>query len=374
MAGKGQLQQKFRQRIADANRTLRNIKREDLRSIMTGRNAAFALGAAIVVIIIWVFNISSGEDPRTKALRETGASSHTAIMEEMKKTASPAEAPKETAPPAEKSVLDAPAEEVEKEKAERRRIAEADKTVQNPNFQESVEVDISTRSVAITSGFSGQRIVVFGAVHNSQQASAEQGLYDVVVVLQGEKSNLVSRRKSNVAGLWINTQSVEFEDVPSYYTISSTRPIAEVSTPRVFDEHGIGFNHIHIEPTAKDAKRLPSDQLKAFREGIIRLKATEGLYQRKPKGVEFIGRSLFRTSIDLPANVPIGKVVAHTYLFRDAQLVAENTALVELQRQGMEALMYSFAFDYPLFYGMFAVFMAVAAGLAASAVFSRGAH
>jgi len=364
MAGTGQFRQKFRQRFADANSSIRKIKREDLRSVMTGRNAAFALGAAIVVIVIWVFNVGGGEDPTTAALRKTGASSPSAIMKEMK----------ETQAPAEHSALDTPAEVIEKEKAERRSVAESDRTVQNPLFNESVEVDISTRSVAITSAFSGQRIVVFGAVHNSLQATAGQGLYDVIIVLEGLKSKLVSRRKSNVAGLWINTQSVEFESVPSYYTLSSTRPIAGISTPRVFDQHGIGFNHIRIEPAAKDPKRLPPEELKSFRDGIIRLKAKEGLYQRKPAGVEFIGRSLFRTSIDLPANVPIGKVVARTYLFRDAELIAENTAAVQLKREGLEALMYSFAFDYPLYYGVFAVAMAVSAGLAASAVFSRGSH
>jgi len=332
------------------------------------------------VLLIWIFN-TGGEDADTAALRETGASSPAAIMEEMSKTAMPAQQADPAAPAkkteqanVEQSALEASVEKAEQEKAERRRAAMADRTVQNPNFIESVEVDISTRSVAITSGFSGQRIVVFGAVHNSQQASPQQGLYDVVVVLEGAKSKLVSRRKSNVAGLWINTQSVEFESVPSYYTISSTRPIVEISTPRVFDEHGIGFHHIRIEPQAAGANKLNPAELKSFRESIIRLKASEGLYQRRPTGVEFIGRSLFRTAIDLPANVPIGPVVARTYLFRDAELIAENTAAVQLQRQGLEALMYSFAFDYPLFYGMFAVAIAVGAGLAASAVFSRGAH
>lgn len=383
MIARDEISKKFRQRFEDANRTLRSIKARDLRTAMTGRNAAFALGAALVVVLIWIFN-TGGNDTNTAALRQSGASSPAAIMEEMSKTAVPdvsatPEAPAEKAAQpdpvnAEKSALEASVEKTEQEKEERRRAALADRTVQNPNFDESVEVDISTRSVAVTSGFSGQRIVVFGAVHNSLQASPQQGLYDVIVILEGMKTKLVSRRKSNVAGLWINTQSIQFESVPSYYTISSTRPIVEISTPQVFDEHGIGFRHIRIEPRAADASKLPRADLQTFRESIIRLKAKEGLYQRRPTGVEFIGRSLFRTSIDLPANVPIGTVVARTYLFRDAELIAENTAAVELQRQGLEALMYSFAFDYPLFYGMFAVAIAVGAGLAASAVFSRGAH
>ncbi|MCH9806122.1 MAG: TIGR02186 family protein [Alphaproteobacteria bacterium] len=243
-----------------------------------------------------------------------------------------------------------------------------------PGYDETIEIDVSTRSVGITSGFTGQRIVIFGAVHNSLQVSAEQDLYDVVIVVEGVKTPLISRRKSNVAGLWINTQSVQFKKVPSYYTISSSRPIEEISTPKVLNAHQIGFRHVRIIPVAADEGKLPKEQLAKFREALVRLKASEGLYQKHERGVDFIGKSLFRTTIDLPANVPIGPVVTRAYLFRDAELIAKNAAGVQLQRQGLEAWMHTFAFDYPLFYGLFAVAMAVSAGLAASAVFSRSGH
>lgn len=369
MAGIGQLGSGFRRRIADANRSIRKFSPLDLRAAMTRRNVAFAVGAAIVVILIWIFNIGGVEDLTTAALKETGAAPPSAIMEEM------AEAPAKTQETALVAPDDSSPERLkEREENKRRRAELRRRSVQNPAFEESVEVDISRRSVAVTAGFTGQRVVVFGAVHNSLQASAEQGLYDIVVVLEGMKTPLVTRRKSNVAGIWINTQSIVFENVPSYYMISSTRPINEISTPSVFDEHQIGFRHVRVDPAPGVAAKIPEKELQEFREAIVRLKAKEGLYQKKERGVEFIGRSLFRTSIDLPANVPIGTVVARTYLFRDAELVAVNTAKVELERQGLEALMYTFAFDYPLLYGIFAVAIAVGAGLAASAVFNRGAH
>ena len=353
---------KFRRRLADANRNVRAIKPQQVRAALTSRNAAFALGAAIVVILIWIFNAGRHEDPATAVLRETGVAPPSAIVEDMKEQQKPVAVPIEDAAPD------------QLEARQPHQAALAKKPFHNPDYQESVEVDVSAKSVAITAAFSGQRIVVFGAVHKSLQASAEQGLYDVVVILEGMKTPLITRRKSNVAGLWINTKSVEFANVPSYYMISSTRPIEEISTPRVFDAHQIGFRHVHIEPEPGQATKMSEAQLNTFRQAIVRLKAKEGLYQKKQTGVVFIGRSLFRTSIDLPANVPIGTVVARTYLFRDAELIAENTVKVQLERQGVEALLYSFAFDYPALYGLFAVFMAVCAGLAASALFNRGSH
>ena len=91
--------------------------------------------------------------------------------------------------------------------------------------RETVQADVSSRSVSVTSSFTGTQIVVFGAVDHSRQPSAESGLYDIVIVLEGTPTRLVARRKSNVAGIWINTHSITFESVPSYYAILSTRPL-----------------------------------------------------------------------------------------------------------------------------------------------------
>ena len=46
---------------------------------------------------------------------------------------------------------------------------------QQPGARESVQADVSARNVAVTSSFNGIEIVIFGAVDNSQQPSAESG-------------------------------------------------------------------------------------------------------------------------------------------------------------------------------------------------------
>ena len=94
---------------------------------------------------------------------------------------------------------------------------------------EKVEADVSTRSVVVTTGFTGHEILVFGAIDNSQQPEDQPGYYDVVVVVEGTPFPVVVRRKSDVAGVWVNTSSVTFASVPSYYAIASNRPIEEIA-------------------------------------------------------------------------------------------------------------------------------------------------
>lgn len=236
----------------------------------------------------------------------------------------------------------------------------------------TVEADISTRTLEVTTGFTGHEIVVFGAIDNSQAPHGGSGFYDVVVVVEGTPFPIVARRKSDVGGVWINTSSVTFSAVPSYYAIASTKPIEEIAGPAVLERHAIGFRHIKMTPSVRQKDAFKEYELASFREAVIRLKKRQKLYVIEPKdGVTFAGRSLFRASIPLPANVPVGPLVARTYLFRNGQVVSAQIARVNLQRAGIERLVHEFAFLHPASYGILAVILAVASGLLASAYFRR---
>jgi len=239
--------------------------------------------------------------------------------------------------------------------------------------RERVEADVSTRSVAITSSFTGTEIVIFGSVDNSRQETAESGLYDVAIIVEGIATPVVARKKSRVAGLWINTQSALFNAVPSYYTIISTRPIEEIADTNILHANEIGFNHVPMK-LSPDGPQMSPDELAEFKKAVVRRKQADNLFQKKGYGVVFIGRSLFRSTISLPANVPVGPLTAQVFLFKDGKLLSSHKSRVMLQREGIERLLHSFAFDYPLYYGIFSVMIAVAAGMIASALFKRGSH
>lgn len=240
--------------------------------------------------------------------------------------------------------------------------------------KESVEADASTRQVAITSSFTGTEILVFGAVQNSVQPSPEAGTYDVIVVVEGMPAPVVVRRKSRVGGIWINTRSLRFASVPSYYAIASTRPIDEIADRSVLDAHAIGFEHVRMVPAARSrTEATDPDELKSFKEALIRLKEDEHVYIKSDFGVSFIGRSLFRATIALPPNVPVGPLTAHVYLFKDGDMLGEYTSRVVLQREGVERFIHATAMARPLLYGIVTVLLAAGSGLAAAFAFRKPA-
>lgn len=245
------------------------------------------------------------------------------------------------------------------------------KREQQPGAKESVQADVSARNVAVTSSFNGTEIVIFGAVDNSQQPSAESSYYDVVIVVEGVPGRLVARRKNNVAGLWLNTSAAVFDLVPSYYAIASTSPVEEIVPEEYRALHGIGFRHLRFRPAIGQRYALSTEDLNEFRDAIVRLKQKQGLYVRNDFGVSFIGRSLFRASIVLPANVTVGPFETRVMLFRQEKLLSQYTVRLDLEREGAERYLHTVAYSYPTLYGIATVVIAIGAGLLASALFRR---
>lgn len=256
-------------------------------------------------------------------------------------------------------------------KAKRKVVVEPPPAVDAQLPTERVEADVSTRTIAVTSGYSGSEILVFGTIENSRQPSAESGFYDVAVVVEGAPEPLMVRRKGRIGGLWVNTSTFNFNSVPSYYAVASTRPLEEFASASLLDDNGIGLDAVRMAPAADSAVRVSSEDLTAYKDAVRRLKQSAQLFKRDDYGVIFTGRSLFRSTIALPATVPVGPLSARVFLFQDGKLLSRYQARVVLEREGIERWLYVFAMDRPFLYGIVAVLLAVATGLVASALFRR---
>jgi len=237
---------------------------------------------------------------------------------------------------------------------------------------ETVEADVSTRSVSITSNYTGTEILIFGTVEHSRQPSAEAGTYDVVAVVEGMSLPAVVRRKSRVAGLWINTRSVRFSSFPSFYGIATTRPLEEIAEPETLGTHQIGFEYVRMVPSGS-IRWAPStpEEAEEYRAAAIRLKKRDGLFVQSDYGVTFRGRSLFRATISLPPTVPVGPLTARLFLFKDGKMLSQYKSEVMMERTGLERFLHDKAYDSPLLYGISTVFVAAAAGLFAAFAFRR---
>ena len=237
----------------------------------------------------------------------------------------------------------------------------------------SVEADVAARSVVVTTSFKGAEIVLFGAIDDTRSSNISSKPYDVVVAIEGRDEPVVMRKKGNVAGMWINTQSARFDHVPSFYAVQSTRPLADIASSAIFQKLHIGIENILSRPTSSGTALSQAD-MKAYADALLRLKRASGLYIEREDGVTFTGRVLFRATVDLPPSVLVGNLVARVFLFREQELLASYTSSIQMEREGMMRYMHELAFTQQLLYGILAVVLAVAAGLGASLIFRKSGH
>jgi uncharacterized protein (TIGR02186 family) len=219
--------------------------------------------------------------------------------------------------------------------------------------------DLSKHLVAITTGFTGTEVLLFGAV--------EQG-GEVAVVVRGPNTPVTMRRKSRVAGIWMNTASMTFERVPSFYAVAASAPLKEIATPAVRQRNGIGLDALDIDlPPAKASPNVARE----WREALIRAKQRNGLYAREVGRVTFLGARLFRTEVYFPATVPTGSYQVETYLLRDGQVVSAQTTPLIVSKVGIEAELTRFAYDFAAVYGLVAIMIALLAGWGGYALFRK---
>src|SRR5690625_650236 len=219
--------------------------------------------------------------------------------------------------------------------------------------------DLSSHLVAITSGFAGVDVLLFGAIE-------EPG--DVIVVVRGPERAQPVHRKSNVAGIWMNTAQVTFQSAPVFYFIAANRPLGEIADASVLRANNFGIDHLQLGfPAARAGGRAAEE----WRQALIRNKQRAGLYVREPAGVAVLSQRLFRTSVHLPSNVPPGLYRAETYVLQDGQIVAAQTTPLSISKLGLEADLFAFAHEAPAAYGAIAVLAALMAGWLAHLLFRR---
>ncbi len=220
--------------------------------------------------------------------------------------------------------------------------------------------DLSDHLIAITTGFSGASVLLFGA---TEQAG------DIVVIVRGPSQPVLMHRKSRVAGVWINTASMTIENVPGFYAVASSRPLEDVASESIRRRHQMGVEYLPIAPPLTKASPNIAEQWKA---GLIRNQQRSGLFPRATGRVNFLGERLFRTRLELPANVPTGTYRVEVFHLREGRVVGAQTTPLSVSKIGLEAEVYDFAQNRAALYGLIAILVALVAGWIGHIVFRKG--
>jgi len=213
--------------------------------------------------------------------------------------------------------------------------------------QAKLTIDISEPTLEITTGFTGDTLTLFGTADR-------QG--DIVILVKGPARNTTIRRKLDIAGVWIHSESVTFQDVPGYYNVASSKPMTAIATPDIRATYRMGINSLTFDATdtsVTDAK------YNRFLEALIQNKQLSGLYSLTPDAIEYLNDTLFKTRIYMPANVPLGTYEIQAFLIQNNRLIDQTSHPFEIKQVGLTASIHDFAGEKPFFYGVSVIMMAL---------------
>lgn len=229
---------------------------------------------------------------------------------------------------------------------------------------EEVVLGLSKDKVAITTSFDGSEILIFGAVKREVPIPTDAPL-EVVITVAGPSKSVLVRRKAYRYGIWVNVNSVEVDSAPDFYAVATSGPISEVLSNVEDLRHKITIDRairsVGAPSSIQDAG--------SFTDAIIRIRREAGLYQMLEGQVALDQQTLFRTSIEMPANLTEGDYTTRIFLTRSGQIVSSYETSIDVRKVGLERWLFSLSREKPMWYGLMSLAIAIAAGWGASAAF-----
>ena len=228
---------------------------------------------------------------------------------------------------------------------------------------EEIVLGMSQDEVAITATFDGSNILVFGAI--KRESAIPEGELGVIVTIAGPSEPVAVHRKERRFGIWVNTDTVEVDAAPSFYAIATSAPLDRILKDTEDLRHQISIERairsVGAPMTITDAP--------AFSDAVIRIRKSQDLYKRSENSVLVDQETLFRTSVDMPANLTEGDYFTRIFLTRDGQVVSEFETTIDVKKVGLERFLYNLSRQQPMIYGLLSLAIAILAGWLASSFF-----
>ena len=234
---------------------------------------------------------------------------------------------------------------------------------------ERLTVALSMAEIKVDSSFDGAPVTVFGVIERDAQTVPRGGEYEIAILVLGPPESVVARRKDQILGIWVNRASEVFLGAPSFYVAGATGEISDLGPDELLKRLRLGFDNIGFTYRGRVGRDNPAAA--EFRQAFLRIKQKEALYSQQAGSVNFIGNTIFRSTVQIPANAPIGFYQVSAFLFADGALLSRTDDSFTIVRTGFEQLTFAFAHDQAFVYGIVCVALALLTGWLAGVLFRR---
>lgn len=219
--------------------------------------------------------------------------------------------------------------------------------------------NLESSHVKITTGFTGQRVFIFGS-------TARPG--DIIIRVTSPDETQALSRKGRVGPFWIKRGKLLIEHAPGLVYLLSNRPLDAIASRATLERHGLTF---HSTLAAARISGEPASGYGDWQAAFERLKREQGLFRKLESGVRLESGRLFSADFPLPAKLPIGSYRLDVYAFRNGALTARNASTLRVDEVGIERWLSRVALRHSVSFGVLFTLLAVALGLTLSMLLRR---
>lgn len=218
---------------------------------------------------------------------------------------------------------------------------------------------LGTHHVEITARFTGQDVLIFGAVSHPG---------DVIIKVTSPEQTVDISRKAQYGPFWLTSGKFTVPGTPGLLYVLSTRPVPDILGKAEQARYGLDLTDALQGVQPDDAGTDMGD----WRSAFIALKKKGHYYLQDGHAVKMLGDRLFSASMALPAKLPLGSYHLEIYLVRAGKVVAEQTRKFDVREVHAERWVSDTAYGHSWLFGIAFTLFAMILGLVLGIVLRRG--
>lgn len=217
--------------------------------------------------------------------------------------------------------------------------------------------ELGEANVDITARFTGEKMLIFGAV-------SRRG--DVIVKVVSPVQTVDLAHKEKFGPFWLTAGKVRVENTPGLYYVLSDKPVARLLSRAERQRYGLD-----LADALRDAK-VTGNPAAGWQGAFIRLKQKQDNYLQDGQAVKLVRNQLFSTSMQLPAKLPLGKYRLEIYRVRGGTVRGHQQRTFEVREVKVEHWVSRAAYSHPWTFGIVFTLMALAIGLTLGIALRKG--
>ena len=209
---------------------------------------------------------------------------------------------------------------------------------------------LATDHVEITAQFTGEHVMLFGAMSRPG---------DVIVKVVSPNEDVALSRKVETGPFWLNSGKLTVKGTPGLLYLLASRRIEDIAKDSERKRYGLDIEDALSSAQVPDDSQGMSD----WREAFLRLKKNNEHYLRSDSAIKLVRNRLFLATVPLPAKLPLGTYQLDIYLVNNGTVISHQHQTLEVEQVRLEHWVSQMAHEHSWTFGIAFTVFAMGLGL-----------